>query len=78
VLQRLNDIAPGEVIQPGQRLKIPSGAEPTPGVRLYTVQRGDTLSSIAEEFGTTVDEIKRLNNMSGSFIRTGQVLRIPE
>ena len=29
--------------------------------RLYVVQRGDTLLSIAREFGTTIEGIKRLN-----------------
>ena len=42
----------------------------------YTVQRGDTLYGIAKQFGTTVNDIKRLNNLTSNTISVGQVLRI--
>jgi len=42
----------------------------------YTVRRNDTLSEIAETFGISMSEIRRLNNISGSRIYVGQVLRI--
>ncbi len=46
--------------------------------RTYRVRAGDTLSSIAAEFGTTVKVLAALNGISDpSLIRTGQVLRIP-
>ena len=51
---------------------------PSPSYRTYIVQPGDTLSSIARRFNTTVDAIVRLNNLaSASFIRSGQRLLIP-
>ena len=44
----------------------------------YTVQPGDTLSSIARTFGVTVDTIVQANNISNpNFIASGQVLTIP-
>ncbi len=43
----------------------------------YTVVAGDSLWSIAKKFGTTVDEIKRLNNLTNDTIFIGQVLKIP-
>ena len=43
----------------------------------YTVQRGDTLYSIANRLGTTVDELKRINNIEGNTLSIGQILRIP-
>lgn len=42
----------------------------------YTVQRGDTLYAIASKFNTTVDEIKRLNNLTNNTIQVGQVLKL--
>jgi len=42
----------------------------------YTVKRGDTLFSIASRYGTTVDELKRLNNLSSNVLSIGQILRI--
>jgi murein DD-endopeptidase MepM/ murein hydrolase activator NlpD len=43
----------------------------------YTVQTGDTLFRIAKQFGISVDELKRLNNLSSNDIRLGQVLNVP-
>ncbi len=43
----------------------------------HTVQRDDTLYSIARRYGTTVEALQRLNGMGGSTIlRLGQRLRI--
>lgn len=42
----------------------------------YVVKAGDTLYSIARMFNTTVDNIKRNNNLSSNFITIGQRLNI--
>ena len=42
------------------------------------MQSGDTLFSIARAYGVTVDELKRLNNLSGNEIRLGQQLEVPD
>lgn len=43
----------------------------------YTVRWGDTLSSIAQSHGTTVDEIKAANGLTSDLIVVGQELIIP-
>lgn len=43
----------------------------------YTVRSGDTLSSIATRYDTTVRRIKRANGLTDNTIRPGQVLVIP-
>jgi LysM repeat protein len=45
----------------------------------YLVQPGDTLSSIAQRFGTTVDELVRINGLSSQdvIIDVGQKLLVP-
>ncbi len=43
----------------------------------YIVQSGDTLSSIASSFATTVDQLKRNNNLHSDFIMVGQRLKVP-
>lgn len=42
----------------------------------YQVKANDTLSEIAVNFGISVAELKRLNNLSGNRIYEGQTLRI--
>ncbi len=43
----------------------------------YMVQKGDTLSKIANQFNTTVEELKKLNNLTSDLIQIGQILFIP-
>jgi peptidoglycan/xylan/chitin deacetylase (PgdA/CDA1 family) len=62
-----------------------SGATPTPSIEptlqpgvTYVVQLGDTLYSIAQRFGVTVDAIVQANNISDpTQISVGQTLFIP-
>lgn len=43
----------------------------------YTVKKGDTLSAIAKQYGTTVDDIAKANNIKDvNKIYTGQILNI--
>ena len=42
----------------------------------YTVKKGDTLYSIANTYNTTVDNIKKLNNLNSNNLSIGQVLKI--
>jgi len=51
----------------------PDGTTPN----TYTVLRGDTLYSIAQKYGITVDELKSYNNITGNTLQIGQVLQIP-
>ena len=50
---------------------------PVPGGNYYTVQKGDSLWSIAKKLNVSVDELKEANNLTNSLLRVGQVLKIP-
>jgi len=43
--------------------------------KFYKVRRGDCLGKIAHKYGTSIEHIKRLNNLKSDNIRPGQVLR---
>lgn len=50
----------------------------TPGPKTYTVQSGDTLSSIAADNGTTVDEIVALNpGLDPNTLQVGAEILLP-
>lgn len=57
----------------------PTSASPavTPGVIHYTVKRGDTLSSIASTFGSTIDGIRAANQIDNDMLSIGQDLIVP-
>ncbi|HOL68128.1 MAG TPA: LysM peptidoglycan-binding domain-containing protein, partial [bacterium] len=42
----------------------------------YTVQKGDSLYRIAKQYGTSVTELKKLNNLTSSKLKIGQVLTV--
>ena len=44
---------------------------------IYTVERGDSLYSIAKKFNTTVDTLKKLNNLTSNTLQIGQYLKLP-
>lgn len=75
-LARINNIANPNVIYPGQVIKINGGTVE----KIYTVKSGDTLSGIANKYGTTWQNIYNNNrDIIGSnpnLIKPGQVLKI--
>jgi membrane-bound lytic murein transglycosylase D len=47
------------------------------GATYHKVRKGETLSTIARKHGTTVQKIKKANNIKGDNIQVGQRLSIP-
>ena len=47
------------------------------GVLDYRVRNGDSLWNIAQTHGISVDRLKQENNLRGSRIYAGQVLKVP-
>ena len=58
----------------GQLLKLPSPLTPE---STYTVEKGDSLYSIAVKYGTTVDALKKANNLTSNILSIGGVLKMP-
>lgn len=70
-----NNIGSANRLQVGQRLQIQSGSRTR--VVDYRVRLGDTLSGIAQRYGTSVAQIKRDNGLrDADLVRVGQKLRV--
>ena len=76
-IKRLNNLT-SNTLSIGQVLKIPSSSDSSLSYINYVVISGDSLYSIARKYNTTVDEIKRLNNLTSSTLSIGQTLKIPK
>ncbi|MDD2434816.1 MAG: LysM peptidoglycan-binding domain-containing protein [Bacilli bacterium] len=76
-LKNLNNLT-SDNLSIGQRLMVPiSEIIPPVSETVYTVQRGDSLWSIARKFNTTVSELMSYNNLTSNLLSIGQRLRIP-
>lgn len=65
------------LIFPGQRLKIYTNGGGDGGAQYYTVQPGDNLSTIAANYGTSVDQLVAWNGIANpNLIYPGQRLRV--
>lgn len=77
-LVKVNNIKDPNLIYVGQNLTIPSAIQIGFSGRIeYTVKPGDTLSQIAVEFGTTVNQLREWNRISNpDLIMAGQRIRV--
>ena len=73
-LKKWNQLS-SDLIFPGQKLNISSQEEKSEE-KQYTVQPGDTLSKIAKEFGVTVSDLQKRNNLKSDLIIAGQTIAI--
>ncbi len=73
-IAQANGIENPDLIFADQTLCVPVG----PSVFVYTVRSGDTLSEIAQRFGTTVEVLVEANGIENpDLIFPGQRLQIP-
>ena len=72
-IKSLNNLD-SDILSIGQKLKIPSGNSVDV---IYTIKAGDNLYAIARDYNTTVDAIKKRNNLTSNMLSIGQKLIIP-
>ncbi len=73
-LKKLNNLTSND-LSIGQVLLLPGITEENT-INTYTVKQGDTLYQIASKYNLTVDELKKLNNLSSNTLSIGQTLKI--
>ncbi len=78
-LAAANQLRASEGIEGVEALLVPTppAAEPV-HARLYTVRKGDTLVTIADRFGVSLNELRLWNKIPGIRVQPGQRLRVAE
>ena len=61
----------------GQILKIPTKIVDIGDTDIYQVMSGDTLYSLANKYNITIDELKKLNDLTDDNLVVGQLLSVP-
>ncbi len=75
-IAQLNNIQNPDLIFAGQQLVLPPAADG--GFQPYRVQPGDTLSGIAQRFGSDWQSLARVNNLADpDMLSIGQTLQVP-
>ena len=78
-LKKINNLS-SDKLTINQQLFIPksdNSSVKNTGEINYVVQKGDNLWTIANKYDTTIDDIKKLNNLKSNTLQIGQVLKIP-
>lgn len=84
-LAKLNDIPAQAKIRAGDSMKVPVQADSAkisrnraPDTDDYVVKKGESLKSLAERFGMSVDELAKLNDIPAQAkIRAGDSMKVP-
>jgi len=73
-----NSIARGENVDEGDELVVPVIAATGAHAQRYTVRRGDTLITVADRFGVSVEDLRRWNHLSSNAVKPGRTLMVTE
>jgi membrane-bound lytic murein transglycosylase D len=85
-LLELNNLDDSDKLKSGQRLRVRkpdtevkhANSVPSSGSQTHTVSAGETLFRIAQNYHTNIEDLKKLNNISGNSVMVGQKLKIPQ
>lgn len=74
-----NGVTGSDGVDAGDELVIPIAApRAVAHPQTYKVRRGDTLVTVADRFGVTVEQLRRWNHLRSNAVRTGHSLRVSE
>jgi LysM repeat protein len=80
-LMRLNNLS-SHIIYPGDRLRVKGKPAVNPSSnndsKWYKVRQGDSLWTIAQQFGVSVNDLLAINNLSSSIIQAGRMLMVSQ
>lgn len=79
-LASVNDLNSGDTLDSVEAVvvPVPLASAPASHTDVYKARRGDTLVTIADRFGVSLDDLHRWNHLSGTSILAGQRVRVSE
>ncbi|WP_255484362.1 lytic transglycosylase domain-containing protein [Granulicella sp. 5B5] len=78
-IAEFNELKPAQPIEEGDELVVPVAASPTfRGSQRYTLRRNDTLVTVADRFGVTVEQLREWNHLKSSRVAPGHSLYVSE
>jgi membrane-bound lytic murein transglycosylase D len=78
-IAEFNELKPAQPIEEGDELVLPVAAVSSMhGQVRYTMRRSDTLVTIADRFGVTVEQLRSWNKLSSSHVAAGRSLYVAE
>jgi membrane-bound lytic murein transglycosylase D len=76
---KANGLTADDGVDAGDELVVPvAGAVASAGPQRYAVRRGDTLITVADRFGVSVEQLRRWNHLSSNFVKPGSSLAVVE
>ena len=75
-LKKINDLTSNS-LSIGQILKVPTKEIDLGDTEIYQVKKGDTLYSIANKYGISLNELKAINELDSDNLSIGQLLNVP-
>lgn len=78
-IAEFNELKPAQPIEEGDELVVPVAATPAlRGSQRYTLRRSDTLVTVADRFGVTVEQLREWNHLTSSRVAPGRSLYVSE
>jgi membrane-bound lytic murein transglycosylase D len=79
-IAEINEVTTAKPLAPDDELVVPIAAPSTSAVgqQRYTVRRSDTLVTVADRFGITVEQLRSWNHLSDGRVTTGRSLYVAE
>lgn len=73
-----NSLVKGEPLGDGDELVVPVTVATGAHVQHYKLRQGDTLITVADRFGVSVEDLRRWNHLSSNAVKTGRTLTVAE
>jgi len=78
-IAKTNGLTADGDVDAGDELVIPvASAAASAGPQRYAVRRGDTLITVSDRFGVSVEELRRWNHLSSNVVKPGSSLAVAE